>query len=258
MIRIMLSGYEHLRPDRKNVLVATPLAPTVQQILETETLYEHAAHTPNATVLTGRAPVYVIPLGPSGLHVVVRHVMRGGLIGRFIRDRFFPPTRALHELVTSIRLRMAGVPTPEVLAIATYPAGGPFRRADIVTRYVSDSADLAAVFSDARNDAQRRPILDAIVTLLTRLTHAGAQHPDLNLKNILITPSETGDHYDAAVLDVDRVHFHSPGDPMVARANLTRLTQSLRKWRERPTTRAGALPDSDIDYIMLATAATPA
>lgn len=259
MIRIMLAGYEHLRPDKKNVLVATPLAPTVQQILTSETLYQHAARTENALVLTGRAPVYVIPLGPSDVRVAVRHVMRGGLIGRFIRDRFFPPTRALRELVTSIRLRMAGIPTPEVLAIATYPAGGPFRRADIVTRYVPDSADLAAVLGDVRNDAQRRPILDAVVTLLTRLANAGAQHPDLNLKNILITPADTGPHlYNAAVLDIDRVHFHAPGDPMVARANLTRLTQSLRKWRAHPTTRANALPDADIDYLMLANAATPA
>jgi hypothetical protein len=256
MIHIMLNGYEHLRPPGMNVLVASPLAPAVREILQTDTLYNYAAHAEGAIAFEGRAAVYVIPLGPSGMRVAVRHVMRGGLIGRVIRDRFLPPTRALRELLTSIRLRMAGVPTPEVLAIVTYSAGKPFRKADVVTNYIADSADLAAVFNDARNDAQRRSILDAVVTLLARMTTAGAQHPDLNLKNILITPHDTG--YIASVLDVDRVRFHASGNPMVARANLERLTHSLRKWRQRPGARVGAVPDADIDYIALATAAHPA
>jgi hypothetical protein len=34
------------------------------------------------------------------------------------------------------------------------------------------------------------------------------------------------------VLDVDRVRFHSPGSPLVAKANLDRLIRSLRKWRD--------------------------
>jgi hypothetical protein len=247
MIRIILSGYEHMRPDGKNVLAATPIASTVRDIVQNETLYDYAARVNEAQALQGRAAVYVVPFGPAGIQVAVRHVMRGGLIGRIIRDRFFPPTRALRELVTSIRLRMAGVPTPEVLAIATYPGGGPFRTADVVTRYVPDSADLAAVFSDSRNDSQRRPILDAVVTLLSRLTDAGAQHADLNLKNILITPTDTG--YAASVLDVDRVHFHASGDPMVTHANRERLLRSLRKWRSRPGARANALPDADLAYL---------
>jgi hypothetical protein len=256
MIRIMLSGYEHMRPNGMNILAASPIAGTVREILEKETLYEYAARVNEAPPLEGRAAVYVIPFGPSGISVAVRHVMRGGLIGRLVRDRFFPPTRALRELVTSIRLRMTGVPTPEVLAIATYRGGGPFRTADVVTRYVPDSADLAAVFGDARNDGQRRPILDAVAMLLVRLTLAGAQHADLNLKNILITPTDTG--YAASVLDVDRVHFHAPGDPMIAHANFERLTRSLRKWRERPGARPNALPDSDIDYLAVTTATQPA
>jgi hypothetical protein len=182
--------------------------------------------------------------------------MRGGLIARFVRDQFFPPTRALRELVTSIRLRMSGVPTPEVLAIATYRSVGPLRTADIVTRYVPDSADLAAVFTDVRNDMQRHPILDAVAILLSRLTTAGAEHPDLNLKNILITPTEAG--YIASVLDVDRVHFHPGADPMVARANLNRLIGSVRKWRAGPGARVDAFPDSDINYLALTAAAQPA
>jgi len=256
MIRIVLSGYEHMRPNGKDVLVAAPLAPWVKDIIQTGTLYDYAAAAEGALAFQGRAPVYVIPFGSDGIRVAVRHVMRGGLIGKFIRDRFFPPTRALREMVTSIRLRMAGVPTPEVLAIATYPAWGPFRRADVMTRYLDGSADLATVFGDARNDPQRRPILDAVIRLLMQLTAAGAQHPDLNLRNILILATDDG--YAASVLDVDRIHFHVPGDPMIARANLDRLTRSLRKWRARTGARANALPDADLDYLAGAAATRPA
>jgi hypothetical protein len=247
MIQIVLNGYEHIRTPKANVLVATSIASQIRMMLDQGTLYDQAALVPHAQQFSGRAPVYVFPLGPSGWRIAVRHAMRGGMIGKLIRDRFLPPTRGLRELVNSIRLRAAGIPTPEVLAIATYPAGGPFRRGDVITRYVEDSADLAAVLGDTRNDAQRHPILDAVAKLLAQLTTAGAQHADLNLKNILITATDDG--YLATVLDVDRVHFHSPGDPMVRVANMDRLVRSLRKWRDRITSRTGALQDSDLEYL---------
>jgi hypothetical protein len=255
MVRVMFTGYEHIRTDRASVLVAKALAEDVQAVLGEQTLYEYASQVEGAEVLQGRAPVYVIPFGREQLCVAVRHVMRGGVISRLFKDRFLPPTRVFRELMNSVQLKIGGVLTPDVLAIITYRAGGPLRRADVMTQYVA-GVDLATVFADARNDAQRRPILDAVATLLSRLTGAGAQHPDLNLRNVLLTTTDTG--YAAALLDVDRVHFHVPGDPLVARANFDRLTRSLRKWRTQPDTRHDALPDEDIAYLALATAVQPA
>jgi len=252
-----IQGYEHFTVDRINVLVASSLAATVRDILRRETLYSFARTVPDALVLQGRAPVYAIPFGPMHERVAVRHAMRGGWFASVLRDRFFPPTRVTRELAASVRLRLGGVPTPEVLAVVTYPAGRLLRRADVVTHFVEGGADLAAVFNDARNDSQRRPILDAVARLLTRLAATGAQHPDLNLKNVLVTATEDG--YVAHLLDVDRVHFHVPGDPLVARANLDRLVRSLRSWRHRTGVRAHALPDEDIGYLAIAaTAPAPA
>lgn len=252
-----IQGYEHFTVDRTNVLVASSLAATIRDILRGGTVYAFAKARPDALVLQGRAPVYAIPLGPAHERVAVRHAVRGGWLGPMLRDRFFPPTRVMRELAASVQLRVAGVPTPEVLAVVTYPAGRTLRRADVVTRFVEGGADLAAIFNDARNDAQRRPILDAVARLLAELAAAGAQHPDLNLKNILVTSTQGG--YVAHVLDVDRVHFHVPGDPLVARANLDRLVRSLRSWRQRSGVRAHAMPDEDIGYLALAvTAPTPA
>ena len=253
---IPIVGYEHVSVNGANILVARPLAAKAREILETETLYSYAARAPGALVFQGRAPVYAISLPPLAGRVAVRHVMRGGFAGRLLHDRFLPPTRVARELTAAFRLRLGGVPTPEVLAIGTYPAGGFFRRADVVTRFVEGGADLSAVFGDVRNDAQRHPILDAVAKLLSRLTATGAQHPDLNLKNVLITSGDDG--YVAHVLDVDRVHFHVPGDPLVARANIERLMRSLRQWRNRLAPRSNALSDDDMSYLALAAAAQPA
>jgi hypothetical protein len=253
---IPITGYEHLSTGGANVLVARVIADTTREILEHDTLYSHAAKDPDALVFHGRAPVYAIKLPPMHGRVAVRHVMRGGIIGKLLHDRFLPPTRVARELTTAFRLRLGGVPTPEVLAVGTYPAGGFFRRADVVTRFIEGGADLSAVFGDVRNDAQRHPILDAVAKLLARLTATGAQHADLNLKNVLITSSDDG--YIAHILDVDRVHFHVPGDPLVARANIERLMRSLRQWRQRIAARTNALSDDDMSYLALAAAAQPA
>jgi len=258
---IPIPGYERFSEGSANALAVTRLAAAVRDAMRESTLYAYAARvvsemSGDATgVMHGRAAVYTLPFGLQGERVVVRHVMRGGLAGSFLRDRFFPPTRVARELAASFRLRLMGVPTPEVLAVITYPAGWIFRRADVMTSLVP-GADLAAVFGDARNDAQRRPLLDAVARLLTRLAEAGAQHPDLNLKNILVTSTDGG--YVAHVLDVDRVHFHVPGDPLVARANLDRLLRSLRRWRTLPATRRDALPDEDMAYLSLALSAPQA
>ena len=253
---VPIVGYEHVSVNGANILVARPLAAVTREILQHETLYSYAAKVPDALVFQGRAPVYAIPFPPLAGRVAVRHVMRGGFAGRILHDRFLPPTRVARELTAAFRLRLGGVPTPEVLAVGTYPAGGFFRRADVVTRFIEGGADLSAVFGDVRNDAQRLPILDAVARLLSRLTATGAQHPDLNLKNVLITSGEDG--YIAHLLDVDRVHFHVPGDPLVARANIERLMRSLRQWRDRLAPRSDALTDDDMSYLVLAAAAQPA
>jgi hypothetical protein len=55
-------------------------------------------------------------------------------------------------------------------------------------------------------------------------------HPDLNVKNILLRP--TTDGIEALIIDVDVVRWNtarSRSDTM--RANVARLTRSVRKWR---------------------------
>lgn len=158
--------------------------------------------------------------------------MRGGLIGRTGSDLFLPPTRGLRELVNSLRLRLAGVPTPEVLAILSYRAGPVLRRSDVVTREIPESHNLAVVLREMTAGSDRDSCLRACGRLLGALSRAGAHHPDLNARNVLIT-WDAGTGAKAHVLDVDRIRFHVPGDPMVGSANRARLARSLKKLESR-------------------------
>ncbi len=193
--------------------------------------FGYAGHHPAARALAGRGVAYAVPLPDDAARVVVRRSRHGGLLAPLTGDRFLGRTRAPAELATSLTLARRGVPTPELVAYATYPAGALRRRADVVTREIAPSRDLAAALLDA--DAEAKNVaLDAAARLLAQLTAAGARHPDLNLKNILLARDANG-VLEAFVLDVDRVWFDEPGAIRVAIANLRRLARSARKWHRR-------------------------
>lgn len=224
------------------------------------TLYAYAATHAARRELRGRAAAYAVPFGAETdgqpRMVVVRHGWRGGALRRVRRDLFFPPTRAPVELATSARLRAAGVATPEVIAYAVYPAAGGLRRVDVATRLVPNGRDLALVLAAAlaagtAADAWVRPTAE----LLVALARAGARHPDLNLKNVLLAPTAAHmpdgdaphDTVRAWVLDVDVARVLAAAVATAAAAatlaaNLERLTRSVHKWTAThaadPTARA--------------------
>lgn len=230
-MKIVIPPYQTVRAGTGRAMVTGDCAPAIRQILEKETLYEFAARQPDARVMTGRAPVFAIELPMGCGRVVVRHSMRGGLAAKVTQDLFILPTRGLRELMNSLRLRASGVSTPEVVAYVSYAVGGIFRRSDVATREIPDGHDLSTVLHELKEPDHRRMAFDAIAKLLKALSHAGAHHQDLNLKNILLT-SGAGEGLDAHVLDIDRVRFSSPESPLVAKANLDRLLRSLRKWHD--------------------------
>ncbi|MFL5508177.1 MAG: lipopolysaccharide kinase InaA family protein [Gemmatimonadaceae bacterium] len=186
-------------------------------MLEREPLYQFASRQQDAVTLMGRAPVFAVNLPGNCGRVVVRHNMRGGWMARISRDLFVLPTRGFRELIASLRLRASGVSTPEVIAYVSYPLNVFLRRSDVATREIPNGHDLSVALAEVTDHDHRRMVLDAVVKLLNALTHAGAYHQDLNLKNILLTAG-SGPGLDAHVLDVDRVQFSSPGSPLVARA----------------------------------------
>ncbi len=211
------------------------------------TLEGWAASHPDRREMRGRGVVYAVPLPGGGPPIVVRHARHGGLLAPLTGDRFLGGGRARQEVEISLRLAAAGVPTPSVVAYVTYPAGRPFSRIDVATEEIVGGLDLPAALE--RWPAHRAAQLDAVATLLARLGRAGARHPDLNVKNVLVTNEADGAPV-AHVLDVDRVIFGAAGDPSIAAANLARLTRSARKWASR-----GHMLVTDDELARLAAAA---
>jgi hypothetical protein len=228
---ISLPSYERFEVGGARVIASVKCSAGLRTVLEREGLYEFASRQSDATPLVGRAPVFVVTLPGDCGRVVVRHNMRGGWMAKISKDLFMLPTRGFRELIASLRLRASGVSTPEVVAYVSYPKNIVLRRSDVATREIPNGHDLAVALAKVTDHDHRVMVLDAVVKLLKALTQAGAQHQDLNLKNVLLTSGE-GPGLDAHVLDVDRVRFSSPGSPLVAKANLDRLIRSLRKWRD--------------------------
>jgi 3-deoxy-D-manno-octulosonic acid kinase len=253
------AGYARLRTPGADAVCLADAAPAVVEALaEGGTLYGWAAAQPGRRTFHGRAPAHAAPLPRGAGHVVVRHAWHGGVLRRLTRDLYLPPTRAPRELRASERLRAAGVRTPQLVAYARYPAPLGLRRADVATRLVPGARDLAAVLladpADADAARLRAGWLEATAALLGALARAGARHPDLNLKNVLLAPHDgaAGGGAAAWALDVDVVEVDAgapaPG-PRVRRAhvaNLARLRRSLEKWRA-----LHGLPVTDADLRAL-------
>src|SRR3954463_3724253 len=231
IVGITIPSYERFQVGDARVVVSNKCSASIRLVLEKQELYDFAAQQPDAVPLVGRAPVFVVNLPGDCGRVVVRHNMRGGWMAKFNKDMFILPTRGFRELVASLRLRAAGVSTPEVVAYVSYPINFFLRRTDVATREIPNGHDLSVALAKVTDHDHRKMVLDAIAKLLRALTQAGAHHQDLNLKNVLLTAGE-GEGLDAHVLDVDRVRFSSPGSPLIAKANFDRLIRSLRKWRD--------------------------
>lgn len=232
-----------------DVVALGACAEAVRRAVGERSLYDYAATHPGRRELRGRGVAYAVSLPDDETRVVVRHSRHGGLLAPVTGDRFLPPTRAPHELRTALRLAEAHVPTPEVIAYATYPAGAVFRRSDVATREVVGGTDLGDVLALADDGQARSAALRATGELLRTLEHAGARHPDLNVTNVLIVATDGGPAR-ALVLDVDRVVFGERGDARIGAANVRRLLRSARKLRSN-----GRITVSDDELSRLASAA---
>ena len=210
-------GYERLVSDGGvDAVGLSELAEPLTEALGAGSFYEYAAHHPEARILSGRGIAYAVPLPDPLVRVVVRRSRHGGLLAPITGEHFFGRTRAPRELRTALRLEQLGVATPRLIAYATYPELAGMRRADIITYEIAGARDLAAEIMATEGRALDDDLVVAVARLVASLTLAGARHPDLNIKNILVTRDEAGE-FEALVIDVDRVWFDEPGAPRLPR-----------------------------------------
>ena len=224
------AGYVRVTAGRCVVVARDALADDARALLAEGSLYEAAARDLGARALQGRGIVYSIALPVSGSRVVVRRNRHGGLFGPLTRDLFLPPTRAPSELATSLRLQAAGVRTPAVVMYGVERVHALLRHADVATSELAGGRDLSTFLLPGESSASRAEAWVAARELVRALNAAGARHHDLNVKNILLTPSASG--LEAWVLDVDRVAFADANASSVRLGNAARLLRSARKWRD--------------------------
>jgi 3-deoxy-D-manno-octulosonic acid kinase len=177
---------------------------------------------------------------------VLRHYRRGGLVARFLGDRYLYTgagrTRAFREWRLLARLRAADLPVPSPVA-ARYERSGLFYRADLVTDELPTRRTLAQALHEAPLDVAT---WRAIGACIARLHAAGVQHADLNAHNVLL-----GGHDAVYVLDFDRGRIRPRGSWEQAvcrrlRRSLVKVTRGLpagrfddAAWRELERGRTG-------------------
>ncbi|WP_376691374.1 3-deoxy-D-manno-octulosonic acid kinase [Wenzhouxiangella sp. EGI_FJ10409] len=164
----------------------------------------------------GQALAVATGAGPA----VLRRYLRGGMIARVSRERYFftgyQRSRSFREFRVLDRLRRMDLPVPEPL-IASCERRGATYRAAILTRLLENAISLPEAADILEPEHWQR-----LGATLGRFFRAGVVHPDLNASNLLID----GDcHWH--LIDFDRARIENgPVDP---EPMLKRLERSLDK-----------------------------
>lgn len=161
-----------------------------------------------------------------GVNSVLRHYYRGGLFGKFVKDRYFfqsnEKTRAMQELRLLEQLYQWHLPVPRPIAIRVKRQCC-FYQADILLEKIADTQDLSQYLQTQRlTPAQYQQIGQLIRQLHDHQVH----HSDLNIHNILI--DSQGKFW---LIDFDKCQIQQGND--WKQGNLDRLLRSFNKEKGR-------------------------
>ena len=153
---------------------------------------------------------------------VLRHYLRGGLIGKLIRDSYVfsgeDKTRSFMEwrLLDKLAANNMNVPRP---AAARFVRRGTFYTADIITVRIPGVVSLVEYIAKTERD---KAFWGEVGTAIWRFHAAGVYHADMNAYNIQV--DEDGDIW---MLDFDKGALRPPG--LWQQETLSRLHRSLQK-----------------------------
>ncbi|MCB1843400.1 MAG: 3-deoxy-D-manno-octulosonic acid kinase [Halioglobus sp.] len=171
---------------------------------------------------SGRGQTTIVSDGKT--EFVLRHYMRGGLIGRLVRDVYAwsgeENTRPFAEWRLLYKMQALGLPVPRPAA-ARYRRSGMFYSADLLTVRVPGIEPLSQRLKSGYGDTGFWQRLGASLNAFHR---HGVCHADLNAYNVQIDSKDA-----LCLLDFDRGTIRRPGAWQAG--NLARLHRSLRKIR---------------------------
>lgn len=183
---------------------------------------------------TGRVKHFGYLPDGAAERVLVRRIVRGGLIAKLLGDLHWGMGRPFRELAAVIRARNAGLKVPEIVAVRATKAWGPFYRFTIVVKEVGDARDLMSLAPDLQ-PAERHRAIGEVAEAIRKMHEAGLYHGDLNIKNILLAGR------DVYLIDLDRAILRDGREASLDFRNLSRLNRSVEKWLGRRITRTDKL-----------------
>ena len=154
--------------------------------------------------------------------LVLRHYRRGGLMARWLADRYWfqsaDATRPFREWALTKLLHARGLPVPEPIG-ARFLRQGNWYRGDLLTRRLESTMSLAQLLAVR---AVSLPLWIEVGRCVRRFHDGLVFHADLNAHNILLRGNEV------FLIDFDRGELRTRrGD--WCDANLVRLRRSLEK-----------------------------
>ena len=181
---------------------------------------------PHAEALTGSLRASgrgnTLFVGNVPRQFVLRHYLRGGLVGKLIRDTYIysgaDKTRSFLEwrLLDKLASNNMRVPRP---AAARYVKRGTFYTADIITVRVPDIVPLSQYIADHDPDES---FWNACGAAICEFHAAGVYHADMNAYNVQIDRDGL-----LWLLDFDKGELRQPGPWQ--QQTLSRLHRSLHK-----------------------------
>ena len=159
----------------------------------------------------------------QNLKCVLKHYYRGGILGRYIRDRYLwtgiDGSRSIREFRRLEKLSAMGLPVPKPIGARVKKSGATYT-ADLITIEIENSKTLSELIID---DDVDNNVWKSIGKCLHLFNNKEIYHPDLNTNNILID-----DELNVYLIDFDtssRLHQKISSK----RSTLDRFHRSLKK-----------------------------
>ena len=187
-------------------------------------------------VARGRGSVVTWQLPAREERVVLRRYRHGGLLGRFLKERFWGTERPLREVAITELARESGVSTPLPLGAIIERRFWPTCRAIYLSAETASSEDMVhfcvRMSQEPPETAAREKIrvLAQAARQIRAMHDAGIEHADLHLKNLLLHHGAEGEPR-VSIIDFDKSRERDASRMDYRLGNLMRLARSVRKVR---------------------------